>query len=685
MNQKRSCRIGIFLPLLFFVLLFSLHDVVHAQKKVNVLTRGRAWSSAYEAFKMTVGPGAIEGVTYPGFYSSQYPHPNGMWGMRWYQGPGYVQRFNGDLVMAELNEQKYHKHMDILQPSVLVQNYNFKLSPTQPEEYMWGVVQHKPDFLGKPHPKVRIRSKQMVWSLPKYDDFIIQRHVIINEEPTQTIEDFYWFWTHTIIPTYGGRQHGYVNDDEYIWASDIRTYTDEQGAFVFYDDTEIMQNSPNAPTIYEISPGDVTGDRGDPGNIQDINSIDRRLYSPQIVSDWIVDCSVNKNGEKKVWFNITSRGNGWWGNHNGPGSPTEEKRFWGEDPNKVLNYITNDQPRMDWAEAFAADPLKIYERTPAPFLSAGPYDIAPGDSIEIIRLMCFGEMDRNVSMLGGPEATQSYKELGMKNFRENWNAALELIDGWRATGNWNAGITAYPPPTPGNVPGYGYEDELIVKLYIDPEKQESGFDISWVPVPDDYVDPIKQYNDFVGYKVYRSEMSVMGPWKEVADIKKEEAKSLIDENGRITYRLPSKTGIPYRFCITTYDDEGLESGKTAYSLYGLAAKSAPSDNFSRVRVIPNPFKQTSRLTDLAEAKRLTFMFIPSVSTIKIFNVAGELIQTIEHDDGFGEEAWGSTTGNDYMLTRFAQNVIPGVYIYYVESHVPGHEGESATGKFVIIK
>jgi hypothetical protein len=61
-----------------------------------------------------------------------------------------------------------------------------------------------------------------------------------------------------------------------------------------------------------------------------------------------------------------------------------------------------------------------------------------------------------------------------------------------------------------------------------------------------------------------------------------------------------------------------------------------------------------------------------------------LVRTLEHDGG-GETTWGSIAGKDYMLTDFAMNVMPGVYIYHVESHVQGHEGESTMGKLVVIK
>jgi hypothetical protein len=72
-------------------------------------------------------------------------------------------------------------------------------------------------------------------------------------------------------------------------------------------------------------------------------------------------------------------------------------------------------------------------------------------------------------------------------------------------------------------------------------------------------------------------------------------------------------------------------------------------------------------------------------TIRIYTLAGELVQTIEHTDGDGDEPWGSRTLADYQVNRYLQRVAPGIYIFHVESHVPGHEGESKLGKFVIIK
>jgi len=148
----------------------------------------------------------------------------------------------------------------------------------------------------------------------------------------------------------------------------------------------------------------------------------------------------------------------------------------------------------------------------------------------------------------------------------------------------------------------------------------------------------------------------------------------------------SDPGIPYRFGVTSYDNEGLESGMTAYSLDPLAAPRAPQNDLSKVRVVPSPFRQMNNLADTGEWKRLSFENIPAQCTIRIYTLAGELVQTLEHN-GYGSEAWGSSTNDksNYMLTRFAANVMPGIYLYHIESHVTGHEGEAAKGKFAIIK
>jgi len=314
-------------------------------------------------------------------------------------------------------------------------------------------------------------------------------------------------------------------------------------------------------------------------------------------------------------------------------------------------------------------------------LAVGPYDLAPGDSISWIHLIVCGEIDRNISQLGGLQATTRFKEAGIDSLKKNYAAALELINN-----NYMLPPDAYPPPTVGLPPYVGKNDEVLQATpYADiiDGKPSQGFELSWKAVPDDYRDPGTGEDDFAGYRIYRSEIDITGPWVKIADISKEEAQQY-KQGDRIVYRVETKPGIPYRFGVTTYDTHGLESAMTAYSYYPESAKLAPNNNLSEIRVVPNPFRQRSGFLDPGENNRITFINIPSKCTIRIYTLAGDLVKTIEHD-GFGETTWGNREDQSYMETDFGQNVMPGLYIYHVESHVPGHDGETHIGKLMIIR
>ncbi len=161
-----------------------------------------------------------------------------------------------------------------------------------------------------------------------------------------------------------------------------------------------------------------------------------------------------------------------------------------------------------------------------------------------------------------------------------------------------------------------------------------------------------------------------------------------------------KLGVGYYYGVTSYDTghnspwppdpsvtslPSLESGLVNANAEPAYPIAVPSDDLDQVRVYPNPFNQHSQLRGSDEDLRLEFVNIPSKCTIRIYTLAADLVQTIEHNDGSGDEPWGSRALGDYQVNRFLQFVAPGIYLFHVESHVAGHEGESKIGKFVIIK
>ena len=145
-------------------------------------------------------------------------------------------------------------------------------------------------------------------------------------------------------------------------------------------------------------------------------------------------------------------------------------------------------------------------------------------------------------------------------------------------------------------------------------------------------------------------------------------------------------GVGNYYCVTSYDKDNNESGKVNNTRFPIYPLRGPNTEFPKnVYVVPNPFRQHSNLSGTGEQYRMEFIGIPAKCKIKIYTLTGDVVQEIDHDDGSGSEAWGSIERSDYQLNKWTLGVAPGIYIYRVESLVPGHEGESFIGKLAIVK
>jgi hypothetical protein len=285
------------------------------------------------------------------------------------------------------------------------------------------------------------------------------------------------------------------------------------------------------------------------------------------------------------------------------------------------------------------------------------------------------------------KAVELLPEAPIEDLRENWENAMKLYRAAKANGftNWNAAIEKFAPPPPGMWPRTDSDDELIVETFVDAAASPptQGFILKWLPVHDAsyYVDPLKGSNDVTEYVIYQSVIGYEGPWEEKARVSVDDVQM---DGDRVMLQIEAPAGIPSRWMVKSVDEDGLMSGDQAKSYYPVAADPPPIDDLTQIRVIPNPYRQISGLLDPGEEKRLTFVNIPSKCTIRIYTMAGDLVKEVKHD-GFGATTWGTNSGNNYMLTDFGHNVMPGIYIYHVESHVAGHDGETTIGKFAILK
>jgi len=122
-------------------------------------------------------------------------------------------------------------------------------------------------------------------------------------------------------------------------------------------------------------------------------------------------------------------------------------------------------------------------------------------------------------------------------------------------------------------------------------------------------------------------------------------------------------------------------------VYSFTAEEARIDrgsvDLAKIKVYPNPYlgastQEQRSLTPITSGRgeqRITFIHLPDQCTIRIYNIRGEIVQTISHynDIHDGRETWD-------LRSKDGLDVAYGVYIYHIDSPYGEH-----VGKFAIIK
>ncbi len=123
----------------------------------------------------------------------------------------------------------------------------------------------------------------------------------------------------------------------------------------------------------------------------------------------------------------------------------------------------------------------------------------------------------------------------------------------------------------------------------------------------------------------------------------------------------------------------------------LPASTIPSFNkwIDAIRIVPNPYNiRSAELQYTGEPDKIMFLNIPGHCLIRIYTENGDLINTIEHENGSGDERWNSNTFS-------GQVVVSGVYIVHftvtedftdpLTGEVRYRKGDTAYQKCIIIR
>lgn len=201
-------------------------------------------------------------------------------------------------------------------------------------------------------------------------------------------------------------------------------------------------------------------------------------------------------------------------------------------------------------------------------------------------------------------------------------------------------------------------------------------------------------SDLAGFRVYRA---VGGSdYDEVGDVVTGKFTKVF-ETDKNTFTWEDNTadrGKAYYYYVTAYDDgsqnapdfhdrvESLESGQYLNrTTQGAHLTRFPGQSLDEVVVVPNPFN--IRATELqwpGEPDKIMFMNLPPECTIKIYTESGDLIKTLDHNDGSGDEPWG-VLSQEFSTTETGQVVVSGIYIAHIETP----DGNARNLKFLVVR
>ena len=360
-------------------------------------------------------------------------------------------------------------------------------------------------------------------------------------------------------------------------------------------------------------------------------------------------------------------------------------------------------------------------------ITAGPvYRMMPGDVVEVaFAIVCARRV-----FDGLPAAANTPEQRA--NLIRNAGWAQTAYNGEDANGNRrldpgedrnaDGRITRYILPAPPDVPG----------LRVVPG--DHRLDVYWTDRAENSVDPISKQQDFEGYRLYKTAigfdvqntqdiieaLQLVAEWDipgngESFDtgfegIRLDEPVTFPGDTNVYTYRYTFDgiaNGWQHVVALTAYDRgdeaqqlESLESAPLA-NLRRIFAGKPANEGFSNgdPYVYPNPYYARADwegASRFEEDRKLMFANLPRRCEVRIYTVAGDLVDVFQHTEDYrGEDARWFTTYSDPETAVFSggehawdllsadnQIIARGLYLFVV---IDEETGQKKRGKFVVIK
>jgi len=339
------------------------------------------------------------------------------------------------------------------------------------------------------------------------------------------------------------------------------------------------------------------------------------------------------------------------------------------------------------------------------FNSCGPYTLKPGDDLRYVYSHVWGGIDLHQSWRLGRQWLDGTLEPPpgcVKGVSDNLPPQYTVYPELYAADAWASEYTNWAKDC-WVATG---KDSLYNNARASQWAFENDYDIPVAPPPPsievnsrpdrieiNWGDESESASDFAGYRVYRAiptEDSTF--YYPIFECGEGTANALTHTYNDVT----AQRGIGYTYYVTAFDDgvsnkadyngkrESLESGMYLnMTTMKPAHLTRPEGTLSTVRVVPNPYHISA--VDIqfgsGEPDKIMFMDIPGYCTIKIYSESGDLVKTLEHTTGSGDESWG-VLKEEHSTSNTGQIIVSGIYIAHIKDN---KSGESTYVKFVIVR
>lgn len=463
---------------------------------------------------------------------------------------------------------------------------------------------------------ISVKRTSRAWSFPVINNCIIIEYEVTNNSGSP-LTDVYVGFPYMIRPSY---QDYVVHNgwgDDFNRTDELVSYNSERNLLFAHDDT------PN----YSL-PSDVGNYWDDAGELRTTGYAGYAMLYADAASDnrtqpASVFYAQLLNNER--YFTITSS--------------SAEKMY------RILN---GDDKSLQASESDHLTPFMI--------MSAGPYNMADGETVKIVIAEAVNGIPQSEAVKG--ISAQAELTAGKDSLFNSIDAAISLY-------NNNYKLNSVPPPSPD------------IEIFSQPSNQTIA--LSWDPIETTWINPISGKSDLKEYRIYRSNRAYTGPFEQIKKITPTRTADVTrywstDLNKWVFEDNTISLATGYYYAVTSVDSAGNESWMTNRNAEAISASRSAAENALNVKVFPNPFKIVSGFPTSGTENYIVWTNLPAECTIRIYTSSGELVRTLQKEySTSGEVTWD-------QLTDSRQRTAPGIYFWTVESSVG-----NAKGTLLIIK